>query len=492
MARAKKPTPSTPITPAALVPYDWQQADIDKCVRLMNDQVGALVASAPGAGKTLVGVEIMKALACKVILIIAPQGTHSGAWGKTVQRQGLNTAGVRYLKGDKKGKAALADLQWGREGVYVTTRQWFARQRWDAISPDAVIFDEIHEAGSYGIATSQALVGKSQRKGLTAEYRLGLSGTPLRNKFENAWSLIRWLEPAKMPLDYYIWRMTKCALKRDPFAPQGFKVVGERNPGELFNSLTCYIQHLQREKCCDFHPEGFLAGLPAPLEIDRVVEMSVNQRRFYKSIEAAVAASLISTEGEEVKVHTEHLIVARGMLRAGALGLPNVDEESGKLTFMEDCDSPKLDALIEDLPTYEGRHTLILTHSKKFAKIAVDRIEAAGYTVEGWHGDVTKTKRDAILAAFTSGELEIIVGVIAAMGTGTDGLQEVCWNVSWLSLDDDPTNNVQGIGRLDRLGQNQQVVTRRYLSNGTIDVGMYDKQIEKIMLLNETLRKEAA
>ena len=491
MARARKaPTPTTPLEP--LVPYDWQQADVDKCARLMSNEVGALVASSPGAGKTLVATEIAKKLGAKTILVIAPLGTHSGAWGKTVQRQGLNTAGIRILKGDKKGKAAFADLRWGREGVYVTTRQWFALQRWDGIEPDMVIFDEIHEAGSYGIATSRALIGNSKRPGLHSKYRLGLSGTPLRNKFENAWSLIRWIEPDKMPLDYYIWRMTKCALKRDPFAPQGFRVVGERNPGELFNSLTCYIQHLQREKCCDFHPFGFLAGLPAPVEIDRVTEMSPDQKRFYRSIEAAVAASLISTEGNEVKVHTEHLIVARGMLRAGALALPSVDEETGKLTFESDADSPKLDALIEDLPSYEGRHTLVLTHSKRFAKIAVDRLIAAGYTCEGWHGDISKTQRDKTLAAFTSGELEIIVGVISAMGTGTDGLQEVCWNVSWMSLDDDPTNNVQGIGRLDRLGQNKQVVTRRYLSNGSIDVGMYDKQIEKIMILNETLRKGAA
>lgn len=485
-----------------LTPYDWQQADINKCVSTMSDDVGALITSAPGAGKTLVATEVAKDLGAQVILIIAPQGTHGSAWKRTMIRQGVvESDRVHTLIGTAPGKRSLASLMWRVPGVYVTTPQWFARQKWGKVKPDMVIFDEIHMAGSYGIATSKKLIGDGKSPGLWAPYRLGLSGTPLRNKFENGWVIARWIQPAIVIDDYWVWRLTKCATKPDPFAPQGRKVIGEKVPGELFNSLSCYIQHLQRERCCDFHPEGFLAGLPEPLHLEVIVPMAPAQRKFYREMENALASSLLDDSGDVVRVHAEEFIVVRNMLRRAACALPYAEEYEAvnkhgetvtrtRLKFAEDTPAPKVDQLVSDLPSYEGRHTLVLTHSKQIAKITVARIQAAGYTVEAWHGDVSKRARDEVLSRFTSGELEVIVGVISAMGTGTDGLQEVCYNLSWLSRDDDAANNIQGLGRLDRLGQSQRVVVRDYVSEESIDVGFYGKQFQRVLELEASLRKE--
>jgi superfamily II DNA or RNA helicase len=464
----------------------------------MSQDVGALITSAPGAGKTLVATEVAKGLGARTILIVAPQGTHRGAWLRTIVRQGLAKAeDVHVLIGTPKGKKAFASLQWSLPGIYITTPQWFARQNWKKFKPDMVIFDEIHLAGAYGINTQKQLHNLSNVK-----WRMGLSGTPLRNKFENAWSICRWVQPGSVVEEFWVWRLTKCATKPHPFAPQGREVTGEKVPGELFNSLGCYIQHLQRERCCDFHPDGFLAHLAAPLEIDIVVPMSTKQRKFYREMENALASTLLSEDGDVTHVHAEEMIVVRNMLRRAACGLPYAEEvevlskKSGemetrvRLKFADDAESYKIDALVADLPSHEGKHTLVLTHSKQIARLAVARIAAAGYTVEGWHGDVSKTQRDKVLDRFRSGELEVIVGVISAMGTGTDGLQEVCYNVDWLSMDDDASNNVQGIGRLDRLGQDQRVVTRRYLSDESIDIGFYSKQLARVMALAESLRKD--
>jgi superfamily II DNA/RNA helicase len=211
-------------------------------------------------------------------------------------------------------------------------------------------------------------------------------------------------------------------------------------------------------------------------------------------MENALASSLLDDTGDTVRVHAEQFIVVRNMLRRAACALPYAEEqEDGRvlLKFAEDTVAPKLDQLVSDLPGYEGKHTLVLTHSKQIARLAVARIADAGYTVEGWHGDVSKRERDRVLSDFTSGNLEVIVGVVAAMGTGTDGLQEVCYNLSWLSRDDDASNNIQGLGRLDRLGQSQRVVVRDYLADESIDVGFYGKQLEKVMALDASLRKES-
>lgn len=484
--------PQEVTTDPPLTPFDWQQADIDRAVKAMRSGAGALITSAPGAGKTLVATEIARELQPKTLLIIAPQGTHQSAWGRTLMRQGYADE-VRVLIGTAPGKRALEDLRWGKPGVYITTPQWFSRQKWNKIrTPEMIIFDEIHMAGAYGINTQKQL-----HKLIHAKYRLGLSGTPLRNKFENAWAIVKWVEPSVIKDSFWVWRMTKCKTKFAPFAPQQREVVGELRPGELFNSMTCYIQHLQRERCCDFHPNGFLANLPAPLRIERVVEMSAPQRKFYDGMERMLAAQLLDEDGEEVRIHAENFLTARGALRSCALALPHIvevevnGEMKQRLFFADDAPSPKLDALIEDLPSFEGRHTLVLTHSKRFARVAVSRLQEAGYAAEGWHGDVSKTRRNQTLAGFISGEIEIIVGVISAMGTGTDGLQEACWNIVWMSRDDDAANNIQGLGRLDRLGQKNQVVEREYLSDKTIDVGFYGAQMKRVLALEESLRRAA-
>lgn len=477
-------TRKKPVVHPPLKPYDWQEADIKHAVASISPEVGALVVSAPGAGKTLVATEIIKRLGADVTLIVAPQGTHKGAWGKTIARQGVADE-VRVLIGDKKGKAAFADLQWGKPGVYVTTPQWFARQNWKGITPDAVIFDEVHMAGAYGNATQKKL------HTLKSNIRIAMSGTPLRNKWENAWAIVRWIEPARMPLAYWIWRMSDCAKERDHWSPQGFKVTGELVPGKLFNSLGCYIIHKQREKCCKYHPNGFLAELEAPLEVQRLVQMHPEQAKFYKEMEQRLVSSLQTPDEDgHVPVVAEIPLQARGMLRFCSTALPVLDQETNKLRLLPDTISPKIDELILDLEKLDGDHVLVLTHSKQIAELALARIQASGYAVEAWHGDVTKAKREKLLEAFIGGEVKIIVGVISAMGTGTDGLQEVCNTACWLSLDEDGTNNEQGRGRLDRLGQRNQVLNLRYESDKTLDVGMYSTQLQAILKLNQSLKKE--
>ena len=467
----------------ALTPYDWQMADINKALASMNQEVGALIASDPGAGKTLVTTEILKGLDVKCVLIIAPQGTHKSAWLRTLKRQGFADE-VHLLVGTPKGKKNLGRLRWGEPGVYITTPQWFARQKWAGIKPDAVVYDEIHMATAYGSAGQKKLFELGDVK-----YRIGLSGTPVRNKFENAWSLVKWIEPAKIQLDFWAWRVSACLTEYDRFAPQNRRVIGERVPGALFNSLTCYIQHRHREKCCDFHPEGFLAGLEEPLRIERLIDMTPAQSKFYREIENALATDILNEAGDEVRINAEMLLTARGMLRFCAIALPTVDAETNKLKLSEDSPSPKLDALIEDLPSFEGKHTLVLTHSKQAANLAVHRLKRAGYSVEGWTGDVTKTRRDDILTRFRGGELEIIVGVISAMGVGLDQLQEVCNNLVWLSVDDDASNNTQAIARLDRIGQQKRVISREYISSKTLDEGFLGAKLAKVMELERSTHR---
>lgn len=476
---------------APLTPYDWQQADIDKIIKNVTPKAGALVVSAPGAGKTLVAVESMKHFKPEQTIIIAPPSTHETAWAKTLRRQGVADE-VLPLLGTKAGKRNWEALKWGKPGIYITSTQWFTRTDWDDISADMVIFDEIHMATRYGNVGQKKLLGTARKRGLWAPIRLALSGTPFRNNFENAWSLVRWVEPSKMTKDYWFWRVQDTAGKYDHFAPQNWKVTGEPKPGALFSTLSCFIVHYQRERCCKYHPNGFLAALPEPVRLERDLDMTTKQATFYHEMEKNFI-TFLTTPGEDGKIPvvTEFPIAARGMLRFCALGLPSYDLDAERLYFDPKCESPKIEALIADMRGMDGKRILVLTHSAQFVDVVVKRLQAAGFAAAGWKGGVSSAKRRDMLAAFQSGELDAIVGVISAMGTGTDGLQEATWNVAWLSVDDDPSNVVQGISRLDRLGQKHRVTMIVYRMRNTFDVGHLDKQITRQLELNKSLKTGA-
>lgn len=470
-----------------LVLYKWQAEDVRRIVKGMTPEAGALVVSQPGAGKTLVSVEVMRKLKPAVTLIIAPPSTHRTAWLKTLLRQGMDLP--QQLIGTKKGKAAFEDLKWGKPGVYITSVQWFARQNWKGITPDMVVFDEIHMAGKFGNVAQSKMNGKGGEPGLQATYRLGLSGTPFRNSFENAWSVGRWIEPAAMPKAYWVWRMQDCKRKQDPFAPQGFRVEGELRPGEFVSRLTTYVAHSQRENCCRHHPKGFLADIAEPIRIERDLDFGAAQGKFYKSMEKHFIGVLMSEDDQGMRpVVTELPIVARGMLRFCALGTPVVDPETDKLRFTEETVSPKLDALIDDMRALDGEPALILTHSQQFASVTAKRLKSHGFRIGEWTGKTSAKARGDMLQSFQNKELDAIVAVISAIGTGSDGLQEAAYNLMWLSISDDATDNVQAMARLDRLGQTHGVVSIEYRMKESYDIGHLDSQIVKILKLNESLK----
>lgn len=475
-ATSKSGLTKTPIE-EPLVPLDYQEHDIQQIV---NAGGSALVVSSVGGRKTLVAVESALRIKAETILVIAPQGTHKRGWRRTILRQS-NGADIRSLDSTPKGKEAFADLMWGVAGWYICTPQWFARQTWKDIKPDMAIFDEIHIAGEYENKTRLKL------HQLDAGARLGLSGTPLRNKFENAWAIVRWIFPDHMKDNFYHWRRYSgvCEGKYDPFAPQNWLVTGEAEPGKLVNSLPCYIQHLARERCCQFHPRGFMDGLAAPIEIVRVVQMTPLQKKFYQQMEKNYVAWL----GDNPVVATLP-IVARIMLRFCALAVPSVDLETGKLYFEDDCQSPKITDLLTVLDSSEDS-AVVYTHSQRFADIVVKRLHAHGITAFEWSGANTQKRRDAALELFIAGEIRVIVAVQKAVGTGTDGLQEATNLEITLSDDDDATVTEQTHGRLDRPGQKEAVVRIRIESEGTLDEGIYSRSMQKQLQMNAMTRKKA-
>jgi SNF2 family DNA or RNA helicase len=456
-----------------LKPYPYQELDIKKLIE--NNGTG-IVATQVGGGKTLIAIEVAKRMKTTTNFVIAPKGTHKRAWEQTILRQIPETT-VRYINSSKEGKRAFVDLEKGKAGWYIISPEFFRKFHWVGITPELAVFDEIHRASNRKSTTSKML------HTLKAKRRIGMSGTIAGNKVEGFWSIIRWIYPEVAGRSFWNWVDAYCETKMDHFA--GKVVSGEVYPGAIVNTIPCYIRHLKREQCCEFHPKGIDSELPAIQTEVRTVELSADQKRIYKKLEKDLFVWL----GEN-PLAVQVPVATRIRLRQITLGVPIVNDQ-GVVDFAEDCKSTKLEELFSIIGDHpEGEQMLVLTHSQKFASITTKRLKRAGHTAFEWSGANSQSVRDKALEAFIAGDIQFIVAVISAVGEGTDGLQEASNIVVWLSKDDNGLLNEQASGRLDRRGQRKSVISYEIIAEETYDEGQLSNLITNQLKMNNTLRKD--
>ena len=456
-----------------LIPYKYQEGDIN---RIVANSGSGIIATQVGGGKTLIAVEVSKRLDYKVNLVIAPKGTHKRAWERTIMRQ-IPDAKVYYISSSKDGKQAYNNLYSGVAGWYLISPEFFRKMHWGLMPVEFAVFDEAHRASNRKSKTAVAL------HTLKSRGRLAMSGTIAGNRIEGFYSIIRWVYPDVAGRSYWSWVDKYMTTKMDFFA--GKQPDGEKNAGDIIASIPCYIRHLKREKCCSLHPNGIDYQLPPVTVEQRTVQLSAEQKRIYKKLEKDLLVWL----GDNPLV-VEVPVAMRVRLRQITLGVPTLTDD-GSIVFADDCVSSKLDELFEvisDSP--KGEPMLILTHSQKFARVTVKRLQKAGLVAVEWSGAVPQKVRDSHLEDFIAGEIQFIVAVISAIGEGTDGLQEACSTVVWLSKDDNRLLNEQASGRLDRQGQKGSVISYEIIAEDTYDEGQLSKLVRDQLAMNNSLRNK--
>lgn len=529
-------------------PYEFQEADVRDL--LAHGSSGFIVAET-GAGKTVIGAETLRRSGARTKLIIAMPGTIERVWRRTIiggedEETGEWVAGLdpeaslRRLDSSAPGKDAMSDLEFGEPGYYIMTHQIFARWRPEHLRVDAMLVDEAHLLGNRDRAGGMLLKKSAKMAGS----RMVMSGTMARNRFENLWTLNRFVYPDRdgdgdiADISPNRWIDNFCATEYDYHAPGNRVVVGELYPGTVANLIPCWRQHFKREHCCEFHPKGFLANLPEPVKIRETVELTGGQRRAMAQMQKDYLAHLqLATdewlelppaERKKKALVTKLPIVRETRLSQMTLAMPSIVPRPWKpkknssewelqtgfviaddgltkqavdqygfplwdVVFAPDAESPKLDALIRIFERVQ-EPIVAATNSKKFAELAVNRLNAKGIRAFEWSSSASESDRDAARRALTEGQLDIIVGVTEAIGTGIDGLQDASGVLVSLNKSRDLTSEVQLEGRLDRRGQRRMegVIHYEIIAEGSTDVGIIDSQLERRLKLNRSLRRSVS
>lgn len=295
-----------------LKPYNYQQADINALMRAGGT---GLVVAEVGAGKTMIAAGTVAQMRPSTTLILAPQGTHKGVWhstfsGFTDTNPDSPTYGewidgvapdmrVRRIDSSAPGKEAMSDLEFDEPGIYLMTPQLFTKWAPEHLRPAMTIVDEFHLFGNSDGKGGQLIRRFSKSTGA----RVPMSGTMVRNKFENMWTAMRFAYPERSgngdiaDVSKNRWIDDNCATEYDFHAPGNRKVVGELYPGEFVGKIPCYRQHFKRQECCEFHPDGFLSHLPEPVLIQETVQLLPEQRAAIMQMEEQFLSYLdVATE----------------------------------------------------------------------------------------------------------------------------------------------------------------------------------------------------
>jgi hypothetical protein len=333
-----------------------------------------------------------------------------------------------------------------------------------------------------------------------------MSGTPFGDGFDGAYGATKWLWPHRtdiIPNSIFEWRSQWAKTEYDPFKPRNQKVVGEREPGAFVSALPCYI----REE----------SNMPDAIPHELWVDLYPEQRRVYDELDDRMVAWI-----NENPLVAEYSITKRARQRQATLAMPSlsfvVDLKTGEETdeieevyFEDDAESVKTDALIaaidgkipELAEFMVGKQLLILTDSQRYARILTHRLNKQyGDVAREWSGQTAHEKgkqkrtedrpyRKGIKRDFIAGTVRYIVGIYAAMGTGTDELQHSGANtVVSMSLPDYRITKDQGIARLNRTGQEREVHHVSILARDTVDTGQVSKQLDDAISAAKTLRKK--
>jgi len=480
---------------------DEQEAALQYMLRPESDNA-ALLAWDMGLGKTRTGVLLVKAQNTECVLVVIPLQTME-SWKETVEQEHPSLP-VFVINSSKPGKAALAGFQWRSHGAYLITHEYWERLAWvkelvpkrrkadedtyrkvwsDVWSrPDfTLIYDESHRSANSGNWTFRALMNLDP-----GVFKVAMSGTFAGDSFDGAYGASKWLWPHRtdiLPNDVFAWRRIWAETKYNKWAPRNEKVVGEKDEGAFVSALPCYIRMESDE------PPALLRTV--------TVDLYPEQRRVYDELDNRMVAWI-----NDNPLVAEYDITKRARQRQTTLAMPTLtfDDETGELlevTFDDDAESVKTDQLIAEI---EGRGQLggllikepliLLTDSQKFARLLTARLNAhfGGDVAREWSGPISRNQRKQTKADFIEGRVEYLVGVQAAMGTGTDGLQHRSHIVVFMSLSDRRIHNEQGIGRVRRKGQKHQTHAITLIAQDTVDSGQASKQMTDAVKMAKSMR----
>jgi SWI/SNF-related matrix-associated actin-dependent regulator of chromatin subfamily A-like protein 1 len=442
--------------------WPFQLADVEYALARRNTLIG----DQPGLGKTPVAICFANEIRAKRVLVICPANIRL-QWAKRIRE--WTTLKWPYT---------IYPILRGGHGVHPTA-EWtivsYDLARTEGIGKalarqdyDLLILDEAHYLKTIDSGRTRSIFGGGDTRLFDpichgAGRILALTGTPLPNRPREAYTLARGLcfdAIDWMSEDHFNSRFNPSMRNEvvDPVTGRTKFYVDERSGrhAELQNRLRAnfMVRHLKR----DVMPQ---LKLPYFDIIDMEETGPVKQ-----ALQAESLLHLDPDNLQELDFFDGHVAAVRRMM--GIALAPQVAEYSAML----------LQGGEEKLVVFGWHIEVLNILEEKLSKYGVLRID-------GRTSAVQKIKR--VERFQKEPAMRVMLGNLLSLGTGTDGLQNVCTHAVFAEPDWVAGNNSQAVDRLDRIGQQRTVLADFCVAPGSIAASILAAALRKNQITHQAL-----
>jgi len=418
---------------------DYQLDGFQWLARLSVWGVGGVLADDMGLGKTVqaLGVLLERGSGGPA-LVVAPTSVGDN-WVRETEKF---SPGLRALLYRDSDRAALIEAA-GENDLVIVSYQLLQRdaKRFASRAWHTLVLDEAQFIKNSQTKTSQAV------RQLDADWRIGLSGTPLENHLGELWSLFRTISPGLLGS----WERFRTRFA-DP--------IERHKDDERRQSLARLVRPfiLRRTK------DTVLKELPPRTEITLQAELSPAERKRYEDTRLAALAELSGAGEDAQQAGQKRIRTLAWLTRLRQLAChPRLvdagwEKSSAKLDL--------LTSLVEELRDGDHR-ALVFSQFVKHLTVIREKLDELGVTYQYLDGSTPAKERQRRVDAFQAGEGELFLISLKAGGTGLNltGADYVIHLDPWWN----PAVEDQATDRAHRIGQERPVTVYRLVAEGTIE-----------------------
>lgn len=487
LSRADKPSPGfSPVFPPNTTPYAYQIAGIEYALKRPR----CILGDDMGLGKTIQAIGVCNMTEAKTVLVVCPASLRLNwmeEWMKFSRALTHHRVDAILSQKDIPEIANLDVVFISYDLMIVPAAQKLLRARkWDV-----VIADEAHYLKNKVTKRATHLLGKPPRakKGngpkepIPAERWLFLTGTPISNRPEDFWNVLRFCAPEH----FGMW--TKFANRYCDAKPSfggGWDTSGKSNLDELQTIIrgSCMVRRLKKKVLSQLPPKTRkIVALPTPAEIVRELDTLTMS---FKTSEKTVADMKRRVAEAKTAGNADELQKSVDGLRAAETALFTETSKVRKHVGLAKVDLA-IDHIVSALNEGQGK-VIVGAHHKDVIRQLTAKLSAFNPVVIT--GDTDPSKRHKAVQLFQSNKAcRVFIGNILAAGTGltlTAAPHVIVVEPDWV-----PANNIQFEDRVHRIGQSQPVLIEYLAMEQTIDVQVLRANARKMEVIEQALDNES-
>lgn len=450
-------------TPPGKILAPFQAAGVDYCLSRRH----ALIGDQPGLGKTMQAIVVANATNAKRVLVVCPANVRLQWRARIREWSTIPRVGVYPILKSSDGvnphaNYVIISYELARSPVIHGV---LAAMKWDL-----VVIDEAHYLKTIDAKRTQALFGgglgafKNNALTQNAERIVALTGTPLPNRPRECYTVVRSL----------------CWDAIDWASEDAFKFK--------FNPSVQHIKIDQTTGQMTRFNEERTGRLP---ELQCRLRCNVMVRRLKRDVqkqlpEVQYELTYVEPDGAISRALRAESLLGIDPLKMSGLSMAiegqvsTVRREMGEAMAARVVEhvSMLIDGGVDKVLLFAHHRSVIAELEKGLGKYGVVTIV----------GGVSPVRKNDLVQRFrTDPSVRVCLGNMVAMGTGTDGLQDVCdlavfAEASWV-----PGDNEQCVDRLHRMGQTGSVLAQFMVAPGSFAERVLGTAIQKTQDIHATL-----